>query len=112
MGLDRYFPAERDEDLGTLLKNHLKNWNERVNWEGNCIFLLKRIAIWEKTIFSATPWWRRWRVYFGFDTVVISGANEPIKQLWHTSPLFHGTLYYVDGPLGYCGGSPSLGHSF
>jgi len=27
---------------------------------------------------------------FGFDTVVISGANEPIKELWHTSPLFHG----------------------
>ena len=29
---------------------------------------------------------------FGFDTVVISGANEPIKQLWDTSPLFHGTF--------------------
>ena len=29
---------------------------------------------------------------FGFDTVVISGANEPIKQLWNTSPLFHGTF--------------------
>lgn len=27
---------------------------------------------------------------FGFDTVVISGANIPIKNLWHTSPLFHG----------------------
>ncbi len=27
---------------------------------------------------------------FGFDTVVISGANEPIKNLWHISPLFHG----------------------
>lgn len=27
---------------------------------------------------------------FGFDTVVISGANIPIKELWHTSPLFHG----------------------
>lgn len=27
---------------------------------------------------------------FGFDTVVISGANEPIQQLWHTSPWFHG----------------------
>ena len=27
---------------------------------------------------------------FGFDTVVISGANQPIKLLWHTSPLFHG----------------------
>jgi sugar porter (SP) family MFS transporter len=27
---------------------------------------------------------------FGFDTVVISGANEPIKNLWHMSPLFHG----------------------
>src|SRR5438874_10535008 len=27
---------------------------------------------------------------FGFDTVVISGANLPIKALWHTSPIFHG----------------------
>src|SRR3954471_11112810 len=27
---------------------------------------------------------------FGFDTVVISGANLPIKELWHTSSLFHG----------------------
>jgi MFS family permease len=29
---------------------------------------------------------------FGFDTVVISGANEPVKQLWDTSPLFHGVF--------------------
>jgi SP family xylose:H+ symportor-like MFS transporter len=29
---------------------------------------------------------------FGFDTVVISGANEPIKELWQTTPLFHGTF--------------------
>lgn len=29
---------------------------------------------------------------FGFDTVVISGANQPIQQLWETSPLFHGTF--------------------
>nr|WP_322623445.1 sugar porter family MFS transporter [uncultured Flavobacterium sp.] len=29
---------------------------------------------------------------FGFDTVVISGANLPIKQLWHTSEWFHGTF--------------------
>jgi len=27
---------------------------------------------------------------FGFDTVVISGANLPIKALWHTTPWFHG----------------------
>jgi sugar porter (SP) family MFS transporter len=27
---------------------------------------------------------------FGFDTVVISGANLPIKELWHTSKWFHG----------------------
>jgi sugar porter (SP) family MFS transporter len=27
---------------------------------------------------------------FGFDTVVISGANLPIKELWHLSPWFHG----------------------
>ncbi len=29
---------------------------------------------------------------FGFDTVVISGANLPIKELWNTSPGFHGFL--------------------
>lgn len=29
---------------------------------------------------------------FGFDTVVISGANEPIKEIWHTSPWFHSTF--------------------
>jgi sugar porter (SP) family MFS transporter len=29
---------------------------------------------------------------FGFDTVVISGANLPVKELWNTSPWFHGTF--------------------
>jgi sugar porter (SP) family MFS transporter len=29
---------------------------------------------------------------FGFDTVVISGANLPIKQMWPTSPVVHGLL--------------------
>ena len=29
---------------------------------------------------------------FGFDTVVISGANLPIRELWDTSPWFHGTF--------------------
>ncbi|MCM4157058.1 sugar porter family MFS transporter [Gramella sp. AN32] len=29
---------------------------------------------------------------FGFDTVVISGANLPIKELWDTSEWFHGTF--------------------
>jgi len=29
---------------------------------------------------------------FGFDMVVISGANQPIKELWNLSPLFHGTF--------------------
>ena len=27
---------------------------------------------------------------FGFDMVVISGADKPIQTLWHTTPLFHG----------------------
>ena len=27
---------------------------------------------------------------FGFDTVVISGADKPIQELWHTTPEFHG----------------------
>ena len=29
---------------------------------------------------------------FGFDTVVISGANKPLQELWQTTPLFHGTF--------------------
>ncbi len=29
---------------------------------------------------------------FGFDTVVISGANSPIKELWDLSPFMHGTF--------------------
>ena len=29
---------------------------------------------------------------FGFDTVVISGANASIKELWHTSAWFHGVF--------------------
>ena len=39
---------------------------------------------------------------FGFDTVVISGANLPIKELWSTDPFFHGFFYYVYGTLGDC----------
>ncbi len=29
---------------------------------------------------------------FGFDTIVISGADQPIQRLWNTSPLFHGNF--------------------
>lgn len=29
---------------------------------------------------------------FGFDTAVISGADQPIQQLWQTSELFHGAF--------------------
>lgn len=29
---------------------------------------------------------------FGFDTIVISGADQPIQKLWDTSDLFHGTF--------------------
>lgn len=29
---------------------------------------------------------------FGFDTVVISGANLPLRELWQTSDWFHGTF--------------------
>lgn len=35
---------------------------------------------------------------FGFDTVVISGANLPIKELWHTTPFFHG-LFIMSAAL-------------
>jgi len=29
---------------------------------------------------------------FGFDTIVISGADQPIQELWSLSDLFHGTF--------------------
>lgn len=29
---------------------------------------------------------------FGFDTIVISGADRPIQQLWQLSDLYHGTF--------------------
>ena len=29
---------------------------------------------------------------FGFDTIVISGADKPIQALWNMGPLFHGTF--------------------
>ena len=45
----------------------------------------KRIVLWSVTVALAG-------FLFGFDTVVISGANLPIKALWNTSPLFHGTF--------------------
>lgn len=45
----------------------------------------KKIIVWSITAALAG-------FLFGFDTVVISGANEPIKALWNTSPLFHGTF--------------------
>ncbi|MCS4047553.1 MFS family permease, partial [Salinibacter ruber] len=29
---------------------------------------------------------------FGFDTIVISGAEQSIQELWNLSDLFHGTF--------------------
>lgn len=29
---------------------------------------------------------------FGFDTVVISGADKKLQELWHTSDVFHGSV--------------------
>lgn len=46
---------------------------------------MKEITKWSITVALAG-------FLFGFDTVVISGANQPIKDLWDTSPLFHGTF--------------------
>jgi sugar porter (SP) family MFS transporter len=45
----------------------------------------KKLILWSITVALAG-------FLFGFDTVVISGANQPIKELWNTSPLFHGTF--------------------
>lgn len=48
-------------------------------------FILNNIQRWTTTVALAG-------FLFGFDTVVISGANLPIKELWQLSDLFHGTF--------------------
>ncbi len=45
----------------------------------------QKVLVWSITVALAG-------FLFGFDTVVISGANQPIKDLWNTSPWFHGTF--------------------
>ena len=42
-----------------------------------------RIVYWSVTVAVAG-------FLFGFDTAVISGADQPLQALWHTSDLFHG----------------------
>ena len=44
-----------------------------------------QIVVWSITVALAG-------FLFGFDTIVISGADQPIQKLWNTSPLFHGTF--------------------
>ena len=34
---------------------------------------------------------------FGFDTVVISGANQPIKELWHTNWFLGDSIFTFHG---------------
>lgn len=46
---------------------------------------MKEITKWSITVALAG-------FLFGFDTVVISGANAPIKELWDLSPFMHGTF--------------------
>ena len=42
---------------------------------------------------------------FGFDTIVISGADQPIQTLWNTSPLFHGVFIMAMALWGTVGGA-------
>lgn len=46
---------------------------------------MKEITKWSITVALAG-------FLFGFDTVVISGANSPVKELWNLSPFMHGTF--------------------
>lgn len=45
----------------------------------------KKIIFWSITVALAG-------FLFGFDTVVISGANKPLLELWNLSPINHGTF--------------------
>ena len=44
-----------------------------------------KIVVWSVTVALAG-------FLFGFDTVVISGANKPLLKLWNLSPINHGTF--------------------
>ncbi|MEY8848132.1 sugar porter family MFS transporter [Psychroserpens sp. XS_ASV72] len=45
----------------------------------------KKVVFWSATVALAG-------FLFGFDTVVISGANKPLQELWQLSPINHGTF--------------------
>ncbi len=45
----------------------------------------RRLIYWSVTVAIAG-------FLFGFDTAVISGADQPIQRLWQTSDLFHGAF--------------------
>ncbi|GAB5553231.1 MAG: sugar porter family MFS transporter [Saprospiraceae bacterium] len=47
--------------------------------------LKNKLAYWSITVALAG-------FLFGFDTIVISGADQPIQQLWNTSSWFHSTF--------------------
>lgn len=44
-----------------------------------------KVAFWSLTVAIAG-------FLFGFDTAVISGADQPLQALWATSDLFHGAF--------------------
>ena len=46
---------------------------------------MNKIAIWSITAALAG-------FLFGFDVVVISGADKKLQALWHSSDAFHGTV--------------------
>ncbi|WP_231758647.1 sugar porter family MFS transporter [Microbulbifer elongatus] len=52
---------------------------------------MKKITFWSITVAVAG-------FLFGFDTAVISGADQPIQRVWDTSPLFHG-LFIMSSAL-------------
>ncbi|MGL1955718.1 MAG: sugar porter family MFS transporter [Colwellia sp.] len=52
---------------------------------------MNKITFWSITVAVAG-------FLFGFDTAVISGADQPIQALWQTSPLFHG-LFVMSSAL-------------
>lgn len=46
---------------------------------------MRKILLWSVTAALAG-------FLFGFDTVVISGADKKLQELWHTSDVFHGSI--------------------
>src|SRR5262245_27387042 len=65
------------------MRHNARTWRTRSSAGAPGGRLHNRIGYWSATVAVAG-------LLFGFDTAVISGADQPLQALWKTSDLFHG----------------------